>query len=489
MAVFGMRLAVLALLLGGAGCASEETLDPAGSNTPEEKSPEEPPVRKQASCAVALAEDLDPSPDVVEVALTAAPVGWDAGTGALLGGLSYNGQVPGPYIVATAGQKLRVRLRNELGFETTLHWHGMRVPNSMDGAHTVQTPIPDGGEFVYELELIDPGFYWYHPHVDAHFAIEHGLYGPLLVRDPAEPELSCDMPIVLDDVLLDENGQVAVEQSKLEAHHGRFGGVLLANGRAGRVLEIDPASRALFRLVNAANSRYFDLALEGHVFEVVATDGGYLEAPYTTERLVLAPGERYTVLLRADGQPGAEHRLMNHRYFLHDNGMMEQDPLGKEPAPLLTLRYGTEAFPEDDPALPWGALPDWTPPMAPVAHRWVIEEFMAMQNGKMVMLDTIDGQTYPNIPDLSFAANELTTLEIENTAMVRHPFHIHGQRFQVVAIDGAPAPHRAWKDTIDVPTGSVLTLMSKLDNPGHWMYHCHILEHAHHGMMGHMVVQ
>ena len=98
---------------------------------------------------------------------------------------------------------------------------------------------------------------------------------------------------------------------------------------------------------------------------------------------------------------------------------------------------------------------------------------------------TIDGATYPDIPLVDVAGNTDTTFEVENLSEMHHPFHIHGNNFQIVAIDGVPpTTSQGWKDTWDVPPKTTVTVVSDLSNPGDWVYHCHILEHQEAGMMG-----
>ena len=103
---------------------------------------------------------------------------------------------------------------------------------------------------------------------------------------------------------------------------------------------------------------------------------------------------------------------------------------------------------------------------------------------------TIDGEAWPNVPVVMTNQNVDTTFEIENTSEMHHPFHIHGNNFQIVSINGnPPSTPQGWKDTWDVPPRSTVTVVSDLSNPGDWMYHCHILEHAEDGMMGEMMVE
>ena len=154
----------------------------------------------------ALAEDVNPSRDVVEVFLTARESTWDFGTGSATPVWTYNGFIPGPTIEAEVGDILIVHLCNALPEATTIHWHGVETPANMDGSDIAQLTVPPGGTFRYEFPLLRAGTFWYHPHVRTNVAVEKGLYGLLVVHDSDEDQI-LGLPerehlMVLDDVLL-----------------------------------------------------------------------------------------------------------------------------------------------------------------------------------------------------------------------------------------------------------------------------------------------
>jgi FtsP/CotA-like multicopper oxidase with cupredoxin domain len=391
--------------------------------------------------------------------------------------------MPGPVIEVTVGQTLRVRFTNDTDEPTTLHWHGLRVSEEMDGIAQMRDPVAPGGTFTYTFVVRDAGFYWYHPHMDTAGALEAGLYGAIVARAPGEVPASCDVPLVLDDVLLDrDTGQLEPPGTAMDQVMGRLGNHLLANGREDRNLGIVAGDTAVLRLVNAANARHFDLGIDGVPLTVVATDGGWLAAPYSVDRLRIAPGERYIVTLQAPAAVGTALRVTSRRVHLHEEGgdMMEYDPLGDDPVPFFTLTTvdGTPTGftpPAFDPA---PALPAGDP-----VHTWVLEE--QMTQGTV----TIDGARWPDVPMVEAPVDTVSTFVIDNASEMRHPFHLHGNRFVVVDVGGVPPAARGWKDTFDVPPRTRTTIVSGLDNPGEWMFHCHILEHADNGMAGMMLVE
>jgi FtsP/CotA-like multicopper oxidase with cupredoxin domain len=180
-----------------------------------------------------LAEDLDPSDSVVEIALEAKPSEVELAPGRAARMWTYNGVLPGPRIEARVGDTVRIRFKNSLPEPTTIHWHGLRVPAAMDGTAVAQSPVPPGGEFIYEFTVPDAGTFWYHPHIRSNEQVERGLYGAFVVRGDNEPTTTTDRTVVLDDLLVDP-ATWALEpfDAMQQAMVGREGNLILANGHA-----------------------------------------------------------------------------------------------------------------------------------------------------------------------------------------------------------------------------------------------------------------
>ncbi len=231
--------------------------------------------------------DHNPDPDVVEVFLHARVSKVDYGTGAKTAVWTYNGVVPGPTIEANVGDRLIVHFKNDLPEETTVHWHGVDVPATQDGSNLSQLGIAPGGTFTYEFKLLRAATYWYHPHIRTNEQVEKGLQGALIVRDKRK-DRKLRLPrsehlLVLDDVLLDDDGQVAAPfpmdplENATTQVNGREGNVLLVNGRPGRTLKIKRGQPQRLRLVNTANARMMRISLSGTRMWRIGGDGGLLE--------------------------------------------------------------------------------------------------------------------------------------------------------------------------------------------------------------------
>jgi FtsP/CotA-like multicopper oxidase with cupredoxin domain len=243
--------------------------------------------------------DFNPDPDVVEVVLNARQQVVDFGTGNKTAVWTYNGTIPGPTIEADVGDKVIVHFINSLPEETTIHWHGVELPANMDGSNISQLAVPSGGYFRYEFDVHRPAMYWYHPHIRSNVQIEQGLYGTLMVHDPQQ-NAELNLPkrehyLVLDDVLLDDNGQIAqpfpddpLENAVMHAN-GREGNTLLVNGRTDRKAHIKRGRPQRLRVVNVSNTRFMRISIPTDTVWRIGGDGGLLEHPQKVEPITQVP--------------------------------------------------------------------------------------------------------------------------------------------------------------------------------------------------------
>jgi FtsP/CotA-like multicopper oxidase with cupredoxin domain len=323
------RVAAVALAL--VGCA-------ASSN--------EPAIESEWS-ALVPAVDLDPDPDVVEIELVAEVASVELVPGIVTEVWAYRdagnpeaeASVPGPLVEAELGDRFVVHLRNELPQGTTVHWHGLRLPDAMDGNPMVSGSIATGESATAEFVLRDDGLHWYHPHVYADEQIQRGLQGAVVVHGPDEPDADVERVLVLDDVMLDDDGAIVLEPTDDDLMLGRRGNVLLVNGRTPTVATAGAGTVERWRLVNTSNGRFFALAFAGSSFTVVGWDGGPVADPYETDELVIAPGERYDVLVSIAGEVG-DHLLLETTPFARGGGV-------EDPGPFTLLELQLDAPPAD----------------------------------------------------------------------------------------------------------------------------------------------
>ncbi|HEY0135374.1 MAG TPA: multicopper oxidase family protein [Nannocystis sp.] len=425
--------------------------------------------------------DIDPDPDAIEVTIIAGPAQWSflpdkpADVWAYRDGNADGaaGRVPGPMLLGKVGDRVVVNFRNELPEATTVHWHGLRVHAGHDGSNVSQMGIEPGETFKYEFTLTDAGTFWFHPHLAADEQIERGLYAPIVVLGGEAVPVDTDRMFVLDDVKVESTGKLSETITALDLMVGRQGNVLLVNGEKLPRIDAPAGARERWRLLNTANGTFFNVTLPGHKLRVIAWDGGLLPEPYEVDDLVIAPGERYEVLVELGGAEGDELELQTLHY---DRGHDLPD-LGARTIATIALKA--------PPTNPAPALPErWGKAAAlPITAETPRRAFLLTEEEAEGPDDEprffINDRAYPDVEPLMVGADALEVWEITNDATMDHPFHLHGTFFQVL-----DQPHLGWKDTVNVPQKSTVRFAVAFDNPGLWMYHCHILEHTERGMMG-----
>jgi FtsP/CotA-like multicopper oxidase with cupredoxin domain len=395
---------------------------------------------------------------------------------------AYNGSVPGPELRFRQGDRLRIEVENALEVETTVHWHGIRVPNAMDGVpHLTQQPIAArGGRFTYEFDLPDAGTYWYHPHLGSPEQVGRGLYGPLIVEEREPPAVDRDVVWVLSDWRLDRQaGLVPDFMSFMDASHaGRIGNTVTVNGAIRETFAVRSGERIRLRLINASNARIYGLSFEGHQPRLIAFDGQPAE-PRVFDRIVLGPAQRADVILDCAAEPGSRYRVIDDFYE-------------RRAYRLLDLAYasggGRREFP---PVARLPPNPVGPPDLARAdRHRIVFGGGMmgAMPSRREHpgMFWTVNGQPMPehhhgHEPMITLKRGNTHLMELVNETAWHHPIHLHGHVFRVLMKNGKPA--QEWGDTVLIDPRNRAEIAFVADNPGDWMLHCHVLEHQASGMM------
>jgi FtsP/CotA-like multicopper oxidase with cupredoxin domain len=465
--------ALLATLAFGVAACAVKTPPPPSFSTQQ-------PERWDAELALPVAEDRNASPSIVEVDLEARLATLEVKPGVKTELWTYNGSVPGPILRAKKGDRLLVHFTNHLPEPTTVHWHGLRVPAAMDGSEMMQDPVPPGGSFDYSFELPDAGTYWYHPHINSSAQVGYGLYGAVIVEDPAEPKLGDDLVLVLSDLSLEDDGSLSPgdDNGWFGDYFGREGALLLVNGKLRPKLKGRVNVPQRWRVINAARSRYQKLTLPGQTLMRVASDGGLIESPKALSDLVLAPGERADVIVSPSPQPDGPMMalLLDYNRFNVTNV--------QPPVPIFSF----DVVPDGPLAAP--PLPAKLRDIAPIDTTGALQrtvELMEMEDGGESVLG-INGKTtaHAGHGEMFYAhVNTTEVWELNNATDYVHPFHLHGFFFQVLEVDGQPWTRHEWKDTFTLrPHQKARIAITFDDRPGTWMFHCHILDHADLGMMG-----
>lgn len=390
---------------------------------------------------------------------------------------AYNGQVPGPTLRVRLGDTVRVHFTNKLPQPTTIHWHGVRVPNNMDGVpNATQPPIAPGSSFTYEFTPKDAGTFWFHPHIRSSEQVERGLYGVLVVEDAAPAPYSRDVVWVIDDWLLDDQHQVFGQFNTRHdlMHDGRWGNVTTVNGHREELLEVRPGERIRLRMVNTANGRVFAPDFSGLGAKVIAVDGLYLREPMDLGTFELAPGNRLDLDLSFPVGAGASYAIMDRFYARQPNLLARIRVDGQE---MQTPAFASPAH---------GHVPAWTEGLStPVTQEFRLN---ARQGGAYGIEWTINGRAFAGhehaMPsDFTLKRNGWAHLRFVNESYRLHPIHLHGMFFRLLARNGQPVDEPFFRDTVLIHAKETVDLGLVPLDEGHWMMHCHILEHAEAGMM------
>jgi FtsP/CotA-like multicopper oxidase with cupredoxin domain len=451
-----------------------------------------------------------------EIFLEAREVRWELAPGKVIKAMAYNGRIPGPEIRLREGERVRIVLKNSLSEPTTIHWHGVDVPNPMDGVPGVtQQAVQAGAAFVYEFEARPAGTRWYHTHFQEHKQLDLGLYAPLII-DPAEPDsfpYDREHTLVLDDWATGTARPLPSTREGIAGGRGGMGGmmgggmgrmmegmmgrggmggmigggqqpaydVMTINGKAypaTQPLKAKEGERVRLRFINASADHSHVLRLAGHRLHVTHTDGNPLFQAVEVDAVPMAPSERYDVFFSADrpgawflycaepGHAGAGEQVLV-LYEGHERDRVE--PLTEGVAGLTLWRYdlgrGREVHPR-----PWGQE----------------RIFDLTLSGGMMGSDiwTINDERYPNTEPLRLRKGDRARVRFRNMSMEAHPMHLHGQSFKVLAVNGQRLAAPIVKDSVDVEAhmGSVLIEFTA-HNPGDWFLHCHKPMHMEGGMI------
>ncbi|MGI8459365.1 MAG: multicopper oxidase family protein [Propionibacteriaceae bacterium] len=411
--------------------------------------------------------------------------------------LAYNGGLPGPTLRLQPGDRLQVDLVNRLTQPTNLHVHGLHVSPQGNGDNPFVTVHP-GASFSYDYQLPadhSPGVYWYHPHHHGTVAdqVFGGLYGAIIVGDAETPTPSVPVTrervLVISDISLSASGTIQTP-SAMDRMRGREGELILTNGQTHPELTAQPGERERWRIVNACTSRYLRLRLDGQHLQLLGLDSGRFAAPHDADEFVLAPGNRADVLVSTTAGTSQLQTLPYNRGYMMGMGGGMGGGMGNNPQPnsnqgdrvLATL----EVTGRDVTTLPAVAAQPEPRDLrgATIARRRELTFAMSMGGGAMNF--TIDGQKFDaDRVDQTVDAGTIEEWTVTNTSPMDHPLHLHVWPMQIIETEGQRLKQPIWQDVVNIPARSNVKVRVAFDDfAGRTVYHCHILDHEDHGMMG-----
>ncbi len=448
-----------------------------------------------------------------EIVLETRQVKWELAPGRSITAMAYNGRVPGPEIRVKEGERVRAVLRNELREPTTIHWHGVEVPNSMDGVPGItQKPVPAGGTFVYEFEARPAGTRWYHTHFQEHRQMDLGLVAPLIIEPAGSDPFPFDREytLVLDDWATGTGPALPSTREGTAGGRGDMGGMMsrMRGGMMGRgmggmmgggsqnmpaydtmtingkaypatePLRVRKGERVRLRLINVSADHTHVIRLGGHQLRVTHTDGNPLVEAVAVDAVPVAPSERYDVLLNADrpgawwlycAQPG--HAAAGEKVLVTYEGRE-----GRQPEAATEGIAGLHL---------WHYSLGQGRNVLPVASG-ALRSFTQTLSGGMMGSDawTINGKQYPSTDPIAVKRGERVRVRLGNMSMEAHPMHLHGQSFAVLAVGGQRLARPLIKDSVDVEAHmGAMDIEFTAHNPGDWFFHCHKPMHMEGGMI------
>ncbi|MFV0432340.1 MAG: multicopper oxidase family protein [Alphaproteobacteria bacterium] len=401
------------------------------------------------------------------------------------GYFAYKG-VDSEAIFLNKNDMLAVNFKNNLPKQSSsIHWHGLRVPNAMDGVPFVtQPPVISGGYFHYEFPIRDSGTYFYHPHFNSAEQVERGLKGIIVVKEDNPPIVDKEHILVLDDILLDEQGNpVADFNNEHDAYHGgRLGNTFRLNGKAETKIDVLYGQRLRLRLICATNARIFKLGFNTDNAWLIAKDGQSVGKPVALkeQQILFGSGQRLDIIfdIPQDGTKdsysidliGAKSKASLVQFVAQ--GKSNSQNTNKAPVELekndLPFDISEKKAKVIDATLRGGMMGKVTRKMKSSDAFWSI--------GNKFMVGEADQNMQPA---WVFKQGKNYILRMDNQTFYDHPMHMHGHFFKVLNGDDKGL----WMDTVMVPAKQSIDILFRASEIGKWMFHCHILEHAESGMM------
>jgi suppressor of ftsI len=366
--------------------------------------------------------------------------------------------------------------------DTNLHVHGLHVSPS-DNSDNIFLRIPAGESFQYEYKIPEnhpAGFFWYHPHLHHRATVQvfGGLAGAIVVEGDIDalPGVAGipERLLILHATQLYPDGSVVNFLDVPPGPNMQKTNLRMVNGQLNPTMTMRPGETQRWRILNATANLTFFLQLDGHQLHQIAKDGNTLNETWTRDQIVLSPGERVEVLIQAGTAGTYELRTLPIATGFNTQKdatlatlVVDGDAVTPQPLPttLLPLEDLSTAEIDERRQITFQFGPPIDPPhtVHPIDHK------------------VFDG----NRDDQTVQLNTTEEWVIRNATTTWHPFHIHINPYQVVAINGKPVPVRSYEDTTLVPPFGEITVRTQFrDFPGRWVYHCHILLHEDLGMMG-----
>jgi FtsP/CotA-like multicopper oxidase with cupredoxin domain len=390
-----------------------------------------------------------------------------------------------PVIRMRKGEPFAARLVNALDEPTTIHWHGLRIVNAMDGVPEMTQPyVYPGDSFDYAFTPPDAGIFWYHPHCNTLTQMGHGLTGVIVVENPSDPVFDAEIVLNLRDWRLGNGGAfLAPFKPRDAARGGTYGTIRTANWQQEPAYDVPSGGLVRVRLAATDVTRIYTLGADGAAAVVIALDGNPVETPFHLDRLDFGPGQRVELILRMPDTEGTVVRLGNFR--------------GSHPWTIATVRATGASLKRDiGDVKPLAANPIAEADLS-TAERIPLDFTATAEHAPAPGICGTLGHTFwainkvpwpgdtpdPVAPLSDLKLGRSYVLQVRNRTPHAHPIHLHGLSFRILSSNK--------RTMLPPPTDTILLLPDEqaelglvADNPGDWLLHCHIIEHQKTGMSG-----
>ena len=400
--------------------------------------------------------------------LTAAPGVANVGGAKTSSAWMYNGQFPGPTLLANNDADVRMTFTNQLSQHSITHWHGMIVDHEDDG-HPNQAVEP-GGSYHYDFKVAQrAALNWYHPHPHMHTGeqVFHGLAGAFILRDTEESALALpsgnrEVPLIIRDATFDSAGNLKFATKS----SGFIGTEPMVNGTRSPYLSVDNAMYR-FRVLNGCNARVLRLGLGGGTqFTLIGNDGGLLASPVQVSEITMAPGERVDLLVNFQGLNAGSSVML--RCLSAGWDLLEFRGTGSTGAGYTVPTTLSAVTPLNGPS---GVTRNFS------------FDGMTRINGLVYDMERVDFEVPVGVVE---------RWRFRTNGNAPHPVHVHGASFQVQSRSGGRnttfAWESGWKDTVLLADRETVDVLIKFERTGLYVIHCHQLAHEDQGMMSNFMV-
>lgn len=395
-------------------------------------------------------------------------------------------------LTAKKGQAFNVLLKNTMQVPTSIHWHGLILPNSQDGvAFITQMPLYPNQSYYYHFPILQAGTFWMH----SHFGLQEQklLSAPLILYGAYDARIAdqevvvfladfsfTDPSDIFQNLRCKCKNKMEMSSSKkmamqdiVEVDYDAF----LTNYRTlenPEIVEVQPGNKVRLRIINGASATNFFLFLGSLKGEAIAVDGNRIE-PLQDSIFELAVAQRIDILVKIPEKGGVFPILAQGEGTNKQTGLILTTQEAKPTALSETASNQVGAFTNQQESR--------LRALTPLSKKAVDQRVVVELGGDMAKyVWTLNGQAWPEVTPIVVEKGQRVEIVFKNSTTMSHPMHLHGHVFQVTEIDGKPLGG-AMRDTVLVMPNSSLSIQFDADNPGVWPLHCHILYHLEAGML------